>query len=393
MVLKVIRAQLSRTFQEFIRHQQSAGFLIIGCTALSLILANTPAYHTIEKIWETNAGIQFGNFSLFMTTHGWINDGLMAIFFFMVGLEIKRELIGGELSSFKKASLPVAAALGGMIVPAFIYYSLNYNFPETLRGWGIPMATDIAFALAVLLLAGNKIPFALKLMLTSLAVVDDLGAIIVIALFYSEKLQLNYLLATGGLTLLLSLMNYSGVKRFVWYVVPGLLLWYTIYKSGIHATVAGVIHAMTIPYDKHNEVESTLVKVEHEINVPVNFFILPLFALSNTLIHLDFELISNLISPLSLGIMLGLIIGKPLGITSFVWLAVKSGISSLDENMNFKQIFSVSLIGGIGFTMSIFITVLAFKDVTLVNTAKLAILLSSLIAALSGIFFITKLNR
>ncbi|MFN8293463.1 MAG: Na+/H+ antiporter NhaA [Chitinophagales bacterium] len=392
-MIRRIKQQIDKTLQEFISHQQSAGFLIIGATILALVLGNLPVHELIEKVWHTDAGIHVGTFNFQLSLHAWVNDGLMAIFFFMVGLEIKRELIDGALSSFKKASLPVAAALGGMIVPALIYAVFNFNNPATAHGWGVPMATDIAFALAVLLLAGNRVPFALKLLLTSLAVVDDLGAIVVIAIFYAKELHLNYLLAAGGITLWMGLMNYAGVKRFVWYIVPGVLLWYAVFQSGIHATIAGVIHAMMIPYDKNDSANSTLVRIGHEVHVPVNFLILPLFAFSNTLITFTPEMFHDLASPMSLGIALGLMVGKPVGITLFVWLAVKTGFSTLDGRTNIKQVLSVAVLGGIGFTMSIFVSMLAFEDANMINASKLAILLSSSAAAIAGLFLIKRVLK
>ncbi len=392
-MIRRLKQQIDKTLQEFISHQQSAGFLIIGATILALVLGNLPVHELIEKVWHTDAGIHVGTFNFQLSLHAWVNDGLMAIFFFMVGLEIKRELIDGALSSFKKASLPVAAALGGMIVPALIYAVFNFNNPATAHGWGVPMATDIAFALAVLLLAGNRVPFALKLLLTSLAVVDDLGAIVVIAIFYAKELHLNYLLAAGGITLWMGLMNYAGVKRFVWYIVPGILLWYAVFQSGIHATIAGVIHAMMIPYDKNDSANSTLVRIGHEVHVPVNFLILPLFAFSNTLITFTPEMFHDLASPMSLGIALGLMVGKPVGITLFVWLAVKTGFSTLDGRTNIKQVLSVAVLGGIGFTMSIFVSMLAFEDANMINASKLAILLSSSAAAIAGLFLIKRVLK
>ncbi|MBX2902242.1 MAG: Na+/H+ antiporter NhaA [Chitinophagales bacterium] len=392
-MIRRLKQQIDKTLQEFISHQQSAGFLIIGATILALVLGNLPVHELIEKVWHTDAGIHVGTFNFQLSLHAWVNDGLMAIFFFMVGLEIKRELIDGALSSFKKASLPVAAALGGMIVPALIYAVFNFNNPATAHGWGVPMATDIAFALAVLLLAGNRVPFALKLLLTSLAVVDDLGAIVVIAIFYAKELHLNYLLAAGGITLWMGLMNYAGVKRFVWYIVPGVLLWYAVFQSGIHATIAGVIHAMMIPYDKNDSANSTLVRIGHEVHVPVNFLILPLFAFSNTLITFTPEMFHDLASPMSLGIALGLMVGKPVGITLFVWLAVKTGFSTLDGRTNIKQVLSVAVLGGIGFTMSIFVSMLAFEDANMINASKLAILLSSSAAAIAGLFLIKRVLK
>lgn len=387
-MIKQLKQRIDNSIKEFISREQSAGFLIIGATALALILGNLPVHELIEKFWHIPASIETGSFRFSLPLHAWVNDGLMAVFFFMVGLEIKREMIEGELSTFKKASLPVFAALGGMIVPATIYTLFNFNNPETAHGWGVPMATDIAFALAVLLLAGDRVPFMLKLMLTSLAVVDDLGAIVVIALFYTESLQLNYLLAAGAITLFLSLMNYAGVKRFVWYLVPGILLWYFIFQSGVHATIAGVVFAMTIPHNKENSTESTLLNVVHSIHIPVNFFILPIFAFNNTLITFTPEMFRDLASPMALGISLGLILGKPIGITLFVWLAIKTGISTLGKNIGIKHIFSVSILGGIGFTMSIFISLLAFKDADMINAAKLAILISSILAAVIGLIMV-----
>jgi NhaA family Na+:H+ antiporter len=256
------------------------------------------------------------------------------------------------------------------------------------------MATDIAFALAILMFAGDKVPFALKLLLTSLAVVDDLGAIIVIAIFYVQDLQLNYLLAAGGITLWMFLMNYAGVKRFAWYLLPGILLWYVIFESGIHATIAGVIHAMMIPFDPKNKANSTLEKVEHELHVPVNFLILPIFALSNTLITFTPEMLHDIGTPMSLGIFFGLLIGKPIGITLFVWLAIKTGLSTLKgTKVTIGQILSVSVLGGVGFTMSIFIALLAFNDPEMISAAKFTILITSVVASVVGLLLIKRSVR
>ncbi len=393
-MIKALRKQLNEKFYEFISHQQSAGFLIIGATVLSLIAANLPFHEVIEAFWHIDAGVKFGSFHFDLSLHEWVNDGLMAVFFFLVGLEIKREVLAGELSSFKQASLPVAAALGGMIVPAAIYAIFNHNNPETASGWGVPMATDIAFALAVLMFAGDKVPFALKLLLTSLAVVDDLGAILVIAVFYTQDLQLNYLLAAGGMMVWMFIMNYSGVKRFAWYVVPGLILWYAVFQSGIHATIAGVLHAMVIPFDAKNKENSTLDKVEHELHVPVNFLILPIFALSNTLITFTSDMLHDIGTPMSIGIFLGLLVGKPLGITLFVWIAIKTGLSTLKgTKVTLPQILSVSVLGGIGFTMSIFIALLAFDDPDMINAAKFTILITSVVAAVLGLLAIKRSVR
>jgi len=383
MIKKLVK-QLDKRFAEFLSYQQSAGILIILATVVSLIMANTPLLHAIEAFWHIPLGWRFSGLGFSLTTHEWVNDGLMAVFFFLVGLEIKREVLGGELSSVKMATLPIVAAIGGMIVPALIYYSINFSNPDTSHGWGIPMATDIAFALAILLLAGDKVPPSLKLLLTSLAVVDDLGAIVVIAAFYSGGLAWSYLGAAVLVVLILAAMNYAGVKRFVFYLIPGIVLWYLVYKSGIHATIAGVVLAIFIPYGK-GEDSSTLMKLEHALNRPVNFVILPLFALSNTLIPLSGDMIQGLGSAMSIGIFAGLVIGKPLGISLFTWLALKTGLSKLSGGANMKQIISVSILGGIGFTMSIFVALLAFKNPAYIDAAKLSILISSAVAAVGGL--------
>jgi NhaA family Na+:H+ antiporter len=383
MIKKLVK-QLDKRFAEFLSYQQSAGILIILATVVSLIMANTPLLHAIEAFWHIPLGWRFSGLGFSLTTHEWVNDGLMAVFFFLVGLEIKREVLGGELSSVKMATLPIVAAIGGMIVPALIYYSINFSNPDTSHGWGIPMATDIAFALAILLLAGDKVPPSLKLLLTSLAVVDDLGAIVVIAAFYSGGLAWSYLGAAVLVVLILAAMNYAGVKRFVFYLIPGIVLWYVVYKSGIHATIAGVVLAIFIPYGK-GEDSSTLMKLEHALNRPVNFAILPLFALSNTLIPLSGDMIQGLGSAMSIGIFAGLVIGKPLGISLFTWLALKTGLSKLSGGANMKQIISVSILGGIGFTMSIFVALLAFKNPAYIDASKLSILISSTVAAVGGL--------
>jgi NhaA family Na+:H+ antiporter len=391
-MIKKLRQQLGRRFAEFLSYQQSAGILIILATVISLVLANTPVLPAVEHLWHLPLGFSFNGIGFSLTTHEWVNDGLMAIFFFLVGLEIKREILGGELSSVKLATLPIAAAIGGMIVPALIYYAFNFSNPGTAHGWGIPMATDIAFALAILLLAGNSVPPSLKLLLTSLAVVDDLGAIVVIAAFYSSGLAWAYLGGAVIVVLVLAAMNYAGVKRFIFYLIPGIVLWYLIFRSGIHATIAGVVLAMFIPYGKGEET-STLIKLEHLLHIPVNFIILPLFALSNTLIPINGGMLRELGSSMSVGIFAGLVAGKPLGISLFTWLSLKTGVSKLSGGANMKQIISVSILGGIGFTMSIFVALLAFKDPALIDAAKLTILISSTMAAVTGLLVLRFSSR
>lgn len=325
-----------------------------------------------------------------MSVEHFVNDGLMAVFFLLVGLEIKRELIAGELSSFEKASIPVSAAIGGMIVPALLYALFNHG-TATTSGWGIPMATDIAFAIGVLSLLGNRVPDSLKILLTALAVVDDLGAVVVIALFYSSGISFFYLMLSGFVLLLLFIMNRSGVKSLVFYLIPGILLWYFMYSSGVHSTISGVLLAMVIPFRK-NEEHTPLLRLEHWLHRPVNFIIMPLFALVNTAIVFDPGILHQVISPESFGIATGLIFGKPIGILLFIGLAIILKIGKLPEGINMKHIAGIGILGGIGFTMSIFISLLAFKEPEYILNAKLVILLSSFIAGTIGYFVLLKIN-
>lgn len=306
----------------------------------------------------------------------------MAIFFLMVGLEIKRELVEGELSSPKQALLPVFAAAGGAIVPALIYWSFNKGSAGD-NGWGIPMATDIAFALAVLSLLGKRVPATLKIFLAALAIVDDLIAILVIAIFYSAELHLNYLLFGAGIVALLYIFNRAGLKHLIFYLVPGLALWYCIHHSGIHATIAGVLTAITIPTTKDAS-ESPLEKLEHILTKPVNFLIMPLFALANTLIPVRSEMFNGLTSMLGAGIFFGLLFGKPIGITLTCWIMVKMKIAELPRYAGWKHVIGLGLLGGIGFTMSIFIALLSFSEPDLQLEAKFAVLITSTVAALLG---------
>jgi NhaA family Na+:H+ antiporter len=301
----------------------------------------------------------------------------MSIFFLLVGLEIKREILTGELSSPKKAALPIFAAVGGMLVPALIYIILNLNSP-TSSGWGIPMATDIAFALGVLSLLGKRIPFSLKIFLTALAIADDLGAILVIA--YS-----------AGILILLLGMNKMGVKRLVFYIIPGVFLWYFVHHSGIHATIAGVLLALTIPANKVKKI-SLLENLEHKIVRPVNFIIMPIFALANTNIRFEKTMLDGLTSPLGLGIIFGLIIGKPLGVTLFSWLSVKFGLANLPVGATWKHIIGLGMLAGIGFTMSIFIALLSLQDPTYQVEAKFAILAASICSGITGFLFLYKIS-
>ena len=315
----------------------------------------------------------------------------MAIFFLLVGLEIKREILEGELSSPKRAALPIFAAVGGMLVPAGIYAFFNSGTP-TASGWGIPMATDIAFALAIISLLGKKVPGSLKIFLAALAIVDDLGAIIVIALFYTAEVHTIYLLYAAGIIGVLAVLNYLNVKNLIFYLIPGLFLWYFIHHSGIHATIAGVLLAFTVPTNPVKEA-SPLERLEHGLSVPVNYFIMPIFALANTNIRFEKEMIEGLYSPLGFGIIFGLFLGKPIGVALFSWISVKLKMSDLPSQANWNHVIGLGLLAGIGFTMSIFISLLSFPDVESQTEAKFSILVASLLAGITGYIFLNFLHR
>ncbi|MBX2953323.1 MAG: Na+/H+ antiporter NhaA [Leadbetterella sp.] len=378
-----------RSFREFLQSGMAGGIILLGCVLISLFIANSSAGPAFEKLLATEWG---PSVDLRYSLLAWINDGLMAIFFLLVGLEIKRELVEGELSSPKKAALPILAAVGGAIIPALIFTLLNRG-TSTAGGWGIPMATDIAFAIAIITLLGKKAPPSLKIFLAALAIVDDLLAILVIAVFYTSDLHYTYLLYAAGLVALLVVFNFSGVKKLVFYLVPGLFIWYFIHHSGIHATIAGVLVAMTLPTTR-GAAESPLEKLEHLLLTPVNFVIMPLFALVNTNIRFDSEMLGGLTTPLGLGIILGLVLGKPIGITLISRLAVKLGISTLPEGTGWAHIFGVGILAGIGFTMSVFISLLSFTGQALpLSQAKFSILLASVLAGICGSIFLTSLHR
>lgn len=361
------------------------------CVAVSLYIANSSFNEGFANLLATDFGITFGSSSYSFTVSAWINDALMAVFFLLVGLEIKRELLEGELSSLRKASLPVVAALGGMLFPALIYFMFNKG-SATASGWGIPMATDIAFALAIISLLGKNIPASLKIFLAALAIVDDLGAILVIALFYTESVHLDYLFMAGIVMIILLIFNYLKLKPLYFYLVPGIFLWYFIHHSGIHATIAGVLLAFTIPTNATDR-ESPLEKLEHLLNGPVNYLIMPLFALANTNITFQREMLNGLVSPLGLGIILGLFAGKTIGVTLFSWIAVKLKLGSLPSHAGWKHIIGLGMLAGIGFTMSIFISLLSFSDATHVTAAKFAVLCASVIAGLAGFMYLKSINN
>ncbi|PLC49121.1 Na+/H+ antiporter NhaA [Pollutimonas subterranea] len=376
--MAIIERRLSQTFKQFFDSEKAGGILLIACTVISLLLANSPLGEGYLQIWRVYVGG--------LSIEHWVNDALMAIFFLLIGLELKRELYNGELSELKNALLPIVAAVGGICVPALIHFSMNAGTP-TQAGIGIPMATDIAFALGVLALLGSRVPASLKVFLAALAVMDDLGAIIVIAVFYTAEMSFTYLLAAAAVFALLACMNrYLRVMSVPLYLLGGAVMWVFMLKSGVHATIAGVLLAFTIPFSaKQDDESSPSHKLEHFLHKPVAFIILPIFALANTGIIISSGWTQELASTNSLGIMAGLVIGKPVGITLLCLLAVTLGICKLPLDLRWRHVVGAGLLGGIGFTMSIFITNLAFiGEAEVINASKMAILLASLAAGIIG---------
>ncbi len=376
--------RLRHVRRRFVKSEQTAGILLITATLASLILANSALSDGYLAFWNTTIGHH--------SIGHWINDGLMVLFFFKICLELKEEVREGALSDLKQAMLPAAAALGGMLVPAAIFFGMN-NGLHTQSGTGIPMATDIAFALGILSLLGNRVPFALRIFLTALAVIDDLGAILVIALFYPSvhiPFSGNFLIIAAGIfTLLMILNKVFKVKNIIPYLIGGVIMWYFTMYSGIHATIAGVLTAIALP-DKEEKFGSPLYKMQYGLHYGVDFFILPLFALANTAIPFQTHISEIIGQPYGMGIFFGLLIGKPLGISIFTWLSVKLKICTLPYESSMKQVVGVGLLGGIGFTMSIFISMLAFTDPLIINGAKLMILLASALAGIIGFCWLSK---
>ena len=414
-------------FQSFIHAEASGGILLLICTVAALIWANSPWKETYFHLWHTNISINIGENVLSYSLHHWINDGLMVIFFFVVGLEIKREFLVGELSTRQKAALPVAGALGGMLFPAIIYMLFNAGL-EGSSGWGIPMATDIAFVVGILALVGSRVPLSIKIFITALAIADDIGAVLIIAIFYTSEISLISLLIGAFFVILLVISNVIGIRSLLIYLLLGIGLWLAFLKSGVHSTVAGVILAFTIPastrinslkflnrgrkllddFDKAGEEgESTLTNEERLIAVQalekncekvmtplqrfetglhpwVSFLIMPLFAFANAGVELREDIFSSITNPISLGIITGLFIGKQLGIFSCSWIAIKMGIAEKPEGVGWGKIYSAAILAGIGFTMSLFIANLAFGEGELLNVSKVGILAGSLISGIIG---------
>lgn len=361
---------LTKLFREFFESEKTGGFVLLGCTVLSLVLANSGVGEGYIAFWNAQAG---GH-----TIVEWINDALMAVFFLLIGLELEREIYQGELSDLGSASLPIIAAVGGMLVPAGIHLALNAG-TATQSGAGIPMATDIAFAIGILSLLGNRVPASLKVFLTALAVIDDLGAIIIIAVAYSGGIQFSSLLIALGIFAVLLVLNRLRVYNLVPYLAGGVVMWYFMLQSGVHATITGVLLAFAIPFGNGGEKSPSYI-LQHILHKPVAFFILPVFALANTCIPIAGNVVAGLLQSNSIGIMAGLLIGKPAGISLFSFLAVRMRLATLPDELKWKYIAGTGLLGGIGFTMSIFIALLAFDDGELINGSKIAVLVGSLLA-------------
>ena len=419
------------TFQDFISKEAFSGFLLFTATVLAVIVANSSLSQEYYNLWHAPLGVTIGDMNISMSLSMWINDGLMALFFLMVGLEIKREMLIGELSSVRKASFPVIAAVGGMVIPALIYVGLN---PENPIGFGVPMATDIAFALGILLLLGNKVNPALKLFLVALAVVDDLGAVLVVATVYTSEIHAAYFLHAILIYALIWILNLKGVKALWPYLILGIFLWVYIHAIGIHATIAGVLLALAIPisskieerkfietskkaideFEKHideipilnhhqidaleniaygyDKVQNPLVKLEHQLHGFSAFFIMPLFAFANAGVVIDFSGVSQHLM-IVLGVVFGLVIGKPIGIVAFTYLASKTKLIHKPDNLSWEEIVAVGFLAGIGFTMSIFITHLAFVDESVISAVKLGIFIASFIAGVLGVLLINRASK
>lgn len=374
--------------EEFIKKESSAGIILILVTIVALILSNSSLSGFYTSFLHTPIEIRIGSLQIDKHLYHWVNDGLMAIFFLLIGLEVKREVFEGHLSTWSQAALPVFAAIGGMLVPALVYVAFNYTDDYALKGWAIPTATDIAFALGILALLGKRVPLSLKIFLMALAIIDDLGAIIIIAIFYTSELSTLAISVATACIVLLIILNRLGVTKKAAYVMIGVILWVSVLKSGVHATLAGVALAFTIPLGLKNKagVEYNLSKsLEHDLHYWVAFFILPLFAFVNAGIDIRGISMPAMMGSVPLGIILGLFIGKQLGVFGFSWLAIKLGIASLPKDSNWKQLYGVSILTGIGFTMSLFIGSLAFVDSQIYQlTDKLAILVGSFASGIVG---------
>ena len=376
---------ISQAIKNFFSREEKSGILLLLFATLALITVNSPLQSLYYDVKYTDIPINLGDFNFTKSVSHWVNDGLMAIFFFVIGLELKREILEGELSSFDRMVLPAIAAVGGMAAPALIYILININNPENMSGWAIPTATDIAFSLAVLLIIGKSVPLSLKVFLLSLAIIDDLGAVLIIAFFYTAEISSIYLLYSLIVFGLLVVVNLSGNQRMYIYMILGIFLWYFVLKSGVHATIAGVLLATTIPNNVENNVDHSMLKhLEHKLHNFVGILVLPVFAFFNSDINFSDVTMSSVYSPLSMGVILGLLLGKPIGITLFTYVGMKTKLFSLPENVTLKDVFGLSLLCGIGFTMSLFINGLAFTETYLIDSSKLGIFIGSIVSAIAG---------
>ena len=376
---------ITQAIKNFFSREEKSGILLLVFATLALIVVNSPLQSIYFDIKYASIPINIGGFSFTKSVSHWVNDGLMAIFFFVIGLELKREILEGELSSFDRMVLPAIAAVGGMVAPALIYVLINYTSPENMSGWAIPTATDIAFSLAVLLIIGKSVPLSLKVFLLSLAIIDDLGAVLIIAFFYTSEISTNYLIYSAIVFSLLVLLNMSGSQKMYIYILLGIFLWYFVLKSGVHATIAGVLLATTIPNNENNDLEHSMLKqLEHKLHNFVGILVLPIFAFFNSDINFSDVTLNSVYSPLSLGIIFGLLLGKPIGITLFTYIGMKTKMFKLPDNVTLNDIFGLSLLCGIGFTMSLFINGLAFSDQILIDSSKLGIFIGSIVSAVAG---------
>jgi Na+:H+ antiporter, NhaA family len=376
---------ISKPFKWFFKLEAASGLILLIAAIIALFISNSDLSDLYFNTLEKYLFIGINEFGLKLSIHHWINDALMAIFFFFVTLEIKREFLQGELSNIKQALLPIIAAVGGMVVPALFYIIINFDNPETINGWAIPSATDIAFSLGVLSLLGSRVPVSLKVFLTALAIIDDLGAILIIAFFYSGDLSVPYLSLILLSYILLLILNKFSVKIFLPYLLIGLCMWFFTYKSGIHATIAGVLLASSIPHRIKKHDFSLLVKIEHSISPYVAFLIMPIFAFANAGVNLEGLSLSSLMAPVPLGILLGLFFGKQIGVLLFSYISVKLKFADMPNNSNWLSIYGVSILTGIGFTMSLFVGNLAFIENTqYIDGVKIGVLSGSLLSTIFG---------
>jgi NhaA family Na+:H+ antiporter len=380
---------LSKPFRWFFKLEAASGLVLLIAAIIALVISNSKFNALYFSTLNQYLFIGINDFGLKLSVHHWINDLLMAIFFFFVTLEIKREFIQGELSNLKKALLPIIGAVGGMLIPALFYVVINFGNIDTINGWAIPSATDIAFSLGILSLLGSRVPISLKIFLTALAIIDDLGAILIIAFFYSGDLSISYLSLILISYIFLLILNKFGIKQFIPYLIIGTFMWFFTYKSGIHATIAGVLLATTIPHRVKNKDFSLLIKLEHAISPYVAFIIMPIFAFANAGVSLEGLSVSSLLQPVPLGILLGLFIGKQVGVMAFSFFAVRLGVAQMPDNSNWLSLYGVSVLTGVGFTMSLFVGNLAFaENIQYIDGVKIGVLAGSLLSTLFGYFIL-----